>query len=267
MEVKICVLDVTCMIIVQERRWVNIRILLLDIETSPNSAFVWGLWNQNISIDKIIDSSEVLCWAAKWLGEKHVLQFDKRAPGMLNAMHNLLEEADAVVTYNGNSFDLPVLNKEFLSNDFNPPAPYKSIDLCKVVQKKFRFPSSKLDYVCKALGLDTKVKHEGFELWVKCMNDDAKAWKRMREYNRQDVVILEQLYNKLLPWIPSHPSHATFDDTKCCTNCGSTNYQRRGVARTMQFTYPRYSCNACGAWFRGTKREPSKNTKGRVAAC
>ena len=46
------------------------KILILDIETSPHTGFHWGLFQQNISIGQLIESSTVLCWAAKWLGEK-----------------------------------------------------------------------------------------------------------------------------------------------------------------------------------------------------
>jgi hypothetical protein len=242
-----------------------LKTLLLDLESSPNTVFTWGLWKQTISIDKIIDSSEVLCWAAKWLDDES-MHFRSKYHGskkvMLKGMHALLDEADVVVTYNGNSFDLPVLNKEFAQAGFMPPAPYKSVDLCKVVQKKFRFPSSKLEYVCGALGLETKEKHEGFKLWVDCMAGVDSAWRKMSKYNQQDVRILEQLYAKLLPWIPSHPNHATFSDSVCCPSCGSKKFQRRGTAKTVVFEYPRFNCTACGAWFRGSKRVHSERGVG-----
>ena len=46
------------------------KILVLDIETSPHTGFHWGLFQQNISLSQLIESSTVLCWAAKWLDEK-----------------------------------------------------------------------------------------------------------------------------------------------------------------------------------------------------
>jgi len=33
------------------------QILLLDIETAPNTAHVWGLWNQNVSLNQLMESS------------------------------------------------------------------------------------------------------------------------------------------------------------------------------------------------------------------
>jgi hypothetical protein len=76
----------------------------------------------------------------------------------------------------------------------------------KVVRQHFRFPSNKLDYVAQELGLGSKEKHEGFELWVKCMQRDLAAWQKMEKYNIQDVILLEKLYTTLLPWIISTPS-------------------------------------------------------------
>ena len=233
-----------------------LKILLLDIESSPNTAHVWGLWQQNVSINQLMESSYVLCYAAKWLGQKDVL-FDSvhqsRPKTMLKGIHGLLNDADAVVHYNGTKFDIPTLNKEFLLHRFNPPSPYKQIDLLRVVRSNFRFPSNKLDYVAQRLGLGKKHEHEGHELWVKCMNGDKDAWKRMEQYNIQDVVLLESLYNALRPWIKSHPNHNLFADDHVCPNCASTRLQKRGTAISSTGTYQRYQCSSCGTWSQSTK--------------
>lgn len=232
------------------------KILLLDIESSPNTAHVWGLWQQNVSINQLMESSYVLCYAAKWYGEKEVM-FDSvhksRPKTMLKGIHGLLNDADAVVHYNGTKFDIPTLNKEFLLHSFNPPSPYKQIDLLRVVRSNFRFPSNKLDYVAQRLNLGKKQEHEGHELWVKCMNGDKDAWKRMEKYNIQDVVLLENLYGHLLPWIKSHPNHNLFSDGHVCPNCSSSSLQRRGTAISATGTYQRYQCRSCGTWSQSTK--------------
>ena len=172
---------------------------------------------------------------------------------MLKGIHGLLNDADAVVHYNGTKFDIPTLNKEFLLHTFNPPSPYKQIDLLRVVRSNFRFPSNKLDYVAQRLGLGKKHEHEGHELWVKCMNGDKDAWKRMEQYNIQDVVLLESLYNSLRPWIRNHPNHNLFADDHVCPNCASTRLQKRGTSISSTGTYQRYQCLACGTWSQSTK--------------
>lgn len=232
------------------------KILLIDIETSPNQAFVWGIWDQNISLDQMIASSSTLCYSAKWLGEKK-MYFDSvhrsSAKKMLAGIHRMLAEADAVVTYNGRKFDLPTLNKEFAIHRMPPPAPYQQVDLLLVARSKFRFPSNKLDYVTQALGLGHKVRHPGFKLWVDCMSGDADAWRVMERYNKKDVVLLESLYRRVLPWIDRHPSHAAHDDIQSCPKCGSESFQHRGFFHTTVLKYRRYRCNDCHGWFRGNK--------------
>jgi len=191
------------------------KILLLDIESSPNVAHVWGLWQQNVGINQLMESSYVLCWAAKWLGDKKIM-FDSvhqsNPKKMLKGIYDLLDAADAVIHYNGTKFDIPTLNKEFLLHSYAPPSPYKQIDLLRVARSQFRFPSNKLDYVAQRLGLGKKTHHEGHELWVKCMNGDDSAWKIMEKYNKQDVVLLESVYHRILPWIKNHPNHNLFTD-------------------------------------------------------
>jgi uncharacterized protein YprB with RNaseH-like and TPR domain len=217
---------------------------------------VWGLWQQNVSINQLMESSYVLCYAAKWLGEENVY-FDSvhqsKPKSMLKGIHALLDSADAVIHYNGTKFDIPTLNKEFLLTKLLPPSPYKQIDLLRVVRSNFRFPSNKLDYVSQRLGLGSKHAHEGHDLWVKCMNGDKDAWKRMEEYNIQDVVLLESLYDNLLPWIKNAPNRNLYQDITGCPTCGSTCLHKRGTAVSTTGSYQRYQCRDCGSWSQGTK--------------
>ena len=231
------------------------KILLLDIETAPNLVHVWGLWGQNIGTNQIQAAGYVLCWAAKWLGQPEIM-FSSVRDGkkrMLRRIHKLLDEADAVIHYNGTKFDVPTLNKEFVSHFMKPPAPYKEIDLLKTAKKRFRFPSNKLDYIAQALGLGAKIRHEGHELWTGCMAGEEKAWTKMEQYNTHDVVLLESVYHTLLPWIPDHANVSVYEDGLVCPNCGSERYQRRGHHYTKAGKYQRYQCTGCGNWFRGGK--------------
>lgn len=236
------------------------NLLFLDLETSPNTAYVWGLYKENIPLARLIETSKVLCWSAKWYGEEVIEGSDIKAEPpefMLAHIHNLLNEADAVVHYNGSSFDIPVLNKEFLLYGFTPPSPYKQIDLLQTVRKQFKFTSNKLDHVCQELGLGKK-DDTTFTLWVDCMKGDPAAWDLMRKYNKQDVVLLERLYNKLLPWIRSSTNYGLYkeEDNLVCPNCGSKHYHKRGVYYTATRKYQRYQCQSCYNWFRDTKAIP-----------
>lgn len=237
------------------------KILLLDLETAPNLATVWGLFKQNIALNQLIDSSYTLCWAAKWYGED-TIYFDsihRSTPKqMTRRIHKLLDEADAVIHYNGKKFDIPTLNRDFLLQGLTPPSPYKQIDLLTTVRSQFRAPSNKLDYWVQKLDIGHKVKHEGHELWLKCMNGDDEAWGRMEEYNINDVDILEKLYDKVRPWIKNHPNHAVFSGDFVCPNCGSSHIQKRGFVFTATQKYGRRRCSSCGTWSRVVVAEPSE---------
>jgi hypothetical protein len=234
-----------------------VKILALDIETSPNLAYVWSLWEQNVSLDALVDSGDVLCFAAKWLGEKRMYFYSSRydKADMVCAAHALLDEADVVMHYNGKRFDIPHLNRLFVEDGLHPPSPYAQIDLLEVVRKRFKFPSNKLAYVAPALGLKGKVKHSGFSLWTRCLAGEDAAWKEMERYNRRDVLLLEELYGVLQPWVPNHPTHTLYDGVHGCPVCGKDTLQRRGLLRTKASVYCRWSCTNCGAWSRSTMRD------------
>lgn len=249
------------------RRSSGLKILALDIETAPNTAHVWGLFKQNIGLNQIIETGRVMCFSAKWLDQKPQVFVSEHRDGhqrTITSAHVLLDEADAVLSFNGESFDLPTLNREFLKYGMAPPSPYRHIDLLRVAKRRFRFTSNKMDHLATELGIKGKYKHSGHELWVNCMNGDAKAWKEMEKYNRQDVVVLEALYHKLLPWIDTHPNFAFYveGDDPVCTNCGSEDIQSRGVQHNKTLSYKRFQCNDCGTWLRA--RFPEKQNRGRV---
>jgi hypothetical protein len=204
-------------------------------------------------------SGYTLCFAAKWLGEEETYFssiYESTDRQMVEKAYKFLSEADAIIHFNGTKFDIPTLNKEFLLHGITPPPPSKNIDLLKVCRSQFRFPSNKLDYVCRILGLGGKVKHIGHDLWTKCMEGDAVAWEQMKTYNIEDVALLERLYYRLLPWIKSHPNRGVYKDKELshtCPVCASTSYQKRGYSHTSISKYQRYRCNGCGHWYRDNK--------------
>lgn len=235
--------------------------MLLDIETAPNKCYVWGLFEQNISHDQVEESSYILCWSAKWYGQQKVhfssTEKQSRLDNLL-PMHALLGEADIVIHYNGNKFDIPVLNREFLKHGLGPPSPYKQIDLYRVIKRAFRFESNKLKAILKELDMENKLEHEGFKLWTDCMDGKPSAWRKLGAYNRKDVTILEPLYERLRPWIPNHPNINALETGLACPKCGSTKTQERGVQVTISRVYQRHHCQHCGAWFRSNKSLPSE---------
>lgn len=233
------------------------KTLFLDIETTPILAYTWGLWDQNIGINQIVKPTEMLCFGARWGDQKKVIfrsTHHDGKEGMLKDLHELMHEADVLVGWNSAAFDHKHINREFLENGMLPPSPTKDLDLMSVVKANFKFPSNKLDYVSQTLGVGAKVKHSGFDLWLKCMDGDDKAWVEMKKYQIQDVNLLLDVYDKLQPWINSHPNRALHDEVEDgCIACGGEYLIPNGYVVNSTATYERYQCMDCGKWLRSTK--------------
>lgn len=260
--------------------YVGAKILHLDIETAPIEMLSWGMWNQNHHIDQIVHDWHILCWAAKWHHKSEVIasalpghknyKDDKRDDSAVcGAMWNLLDDADIVVAHNGDKFDIKKINARFLLHGFPPPSPYKQIDTLKMARRKFAITSNKLDYLGRYLGIGRKVKHEGFDLWIKCMAGDMAAWAKMIRYNKQDVRLLEKVYKILAPWETNLPNGATYvdDETRMCTvpgcggKCGLNGYRNLNFGR-----YQKYVCTKCGHPQRGRTNLLTKEKREKINA-
>lgn len=241
------------------------NILVYDIETTPNLVYAWGLWDQNIGINQIVEPQDILCFAASWVGspkvEAHASWDGYEA--MLDRLHALMDEADYVVGYNHAGFDNKHVRAAFAKAGMTPPSPHRDIDLLRVVKKQFKFPSHKLDYVCRSLGLDTKIETGGMDLWTRCMGGDEAAQRKMLRYNRQDVKVTTQLFERLIPWIDglNLPLYSDDEDeSPRCMKCGGGNLHSRGWAYATSYRYKRFRCMDCGGWMRDKKCEPTPNT-------
>lgn len=236
----------------------KLRVLFYDIETFANQAFVWGKYEQNvIEYDK---EWFMLSFAYKWMGDKEtsvvslpdfkLYKRDKEDDKQLvKALWKLFNEADIVIAHNGNSFDQKKTNARFIYHGFPPPEPYKQIDTKLVAKRYFNFNSNKLDDLGNYFGLGRKISTGGFDLWLGCWKGNKKAWKKMCDYNKQDVVLLEKVYHKMLPFMNNHPNLSLMGDKKeGCPNCGSWNITKRGFGYTRTSKYQKWQCKDCCSW-------------------
>jgi len=231
------------------------RTLIIDIETSPNMAYVWSLWDQNVSLSQIVDTGTVICFAAKWVGERKVTFRSDHHDGheaMVAEAWRLLDEAEAIVGYNHKAFDVKHLHREFVLADLPPPSPHKDIDLLTVARQRFKFASNKLDHVSQQLGIGAKVHHAGFDLWRGCMAGDEKSWATMKRYNVGDVKLTEAVYERLRPWIKGHPHPGLYGAAAdSCPNCGG-RLESNGTHVAASQKYRRLVCVDCGAHARSS---------------
>lgn len=241
------------------------KILCYDLETQPTLGYVWSAWQQNMLPGQIKEHGKVITWAAKWVGEKQVYfgadwEPDVNGKGFIERLHDLLMEADVILTYNGDKFDVRVLNTAILLAGLKPLPAHKSIDMFKVVKRRFALFHARMDSVASLLGLEGKTDTGGMQLWIDVMKGDKKAQKKMEKYNRQDIKVLEDIYEKLKGWIVNHPTGDDIVDGEC-PNCGSDSLQKRGFHRTKVSKFQRYQCNGCGSWHRSRTNLLTKHTK------
>lgn len=233
------------------------KILALDIETKAAIGYFYQAYKPVIGADQIIEPPRMIAFSAQWQNSKKVIFYSEHhntRKEMLDELHALLDEADAIVTFNGKRFDLPWIYGELLVEGYLPPSPVKHIDLYQILKSNSRFISGKLDYAVQRLVGDRKVEGMNFAMWRKCYEGDEKAWSLVRRYAKKDTELLWPLYNVLRPWIKDHPNVALHDGNSAgCPNCGGTNLQRRGYSYTGVGKYRKYQCQTCGKWSKGSQ--------------
>jgi len=229
------------------------KILFYDIETSPNLAYVWGKWEQNvIGFQK---EWEILSFAYKFAGDKTVKCLtradfkDKTDKSLVSKLQDIMNSADIIVAHNGDQFDIKKSTARMIYHGLSPTKVLKTIDTKKVAKKYFNFNSNSLNDLGQYLGLGKKVSTGGFDLWLKCMAGDKKAWKLMAKYNKQDVALLEKVYKRFLPWIHNHPNMALIKNNGQCPKCTSSNVKKDGIRANTANLQQQMKCNDCKGYY------------------
>lgn len=244
------------------------QVLIIDIETAPEIAYVWGRWKQNVAPNQVAQRSFMLSWAAKRLGSGEVFAdalpyYDDYKAGDINdynivkSLWETLDSADIIIAHNGIKFDLAYANTRFAYHGLGMPSPYKVVDTLAVAKKFFRFQANSLKELIAFFGFEEDKMDNGMHTWIGCMNGDTDSWNYMVEYNKRDITTLENVYLKLRPYDKQHPNLALYADSDAigCPCCGSERYSLLDKnAYTAQSAFESYRCNACKHVFRSTKR-------------
>lgn len=249
----------------------EVKTLLIDIERLPGS-FTADFWDMNafknrrIHADQVTAWPSTICFAAAWYGApKNQTAFhaawDEGADAMHQAAFDLYDEADLVITYNGIGFDNKHLTSGWTERNMGRPSTWRDIDLLRVARQSQGWESKTLDAVCKRLGLEAKNDKYDPRVAKAAMAGDTKAQRKLRRYNINDTRIMAAVYERLMPFIKSHPHVAPSLglERPTCPRCGSTAVTRTGTYTPGVFNYPEYSCTDCGGPFRTTyeSRGPS----------
>lgn len=238
----------------------KLKVLLYDVESSPNVIYSWGVYEQNAL--RVIMHRQIICFAYKWLGDDKIHSYSlpdfktfKTDPGnnreLIEKLHAVMTEADVVVGHNVIEFDDKMANADFIRHGLTPPSPHRRVDTLQFARSKFRFNSNKLNDIAILLKLGKKVDTGGFDLWARCMAGDLKAYAKMTTYCRNDVALLEKVYLKLRPWMKNHPDMNAIDQNDGCPVCRSKNLISQGYHVVKNGRKPRFQCKDCGKWASG----------------
>jgi len=200
--------------------------LFYDIETSPNIGLFWQPgYKVRITHDNIIQERAIICICWKWEGQKtvHYSKWDKGDDkDCLEKFMKVALNADELIGHNGDNFDEKWIRTRCLKHGIECPPKFGSLDTLKKARQHFRFNSNRLDYIGKFLGLGGKIETT-YGLWKDILlNNCSKAMNDMVKYCKKDVVLLEQVYHKLQPYINdnTHVGEAMGMGRYSCPSCG-----------------------------------------------
>lgn len=206
----------------------------------------------------------MISYAASWEGSNKIIYDDKRNyvkdfskdRKFVVGLWKLIKQADIIIGHNIDRFDLRKINQRLVANRLSKPRNYLTIDTLKEAKKHFGFTSNSLSYLAKYLGVKTpKSEHSAFpgiDLWIECQKGNKRAWKEMEKYNKLDVVVLKQVYERMRPFI-NNMNLGIYDaplKNKCL--CGSTEFIKNGHAYLKSGVKPRYACKKCGNELKGS---------------
>ena len=240
------------------------KIRLIDIETSPIITETWDLYPERISYDCIRQDWRIICAAWKDLDSDTVHSISplsRKNPNredvlddwyVVNELHRVISDSDIIVAHNGDRFDFPKINTRAIFHGMKPIRPNASVDTLKIAKRHFKFTSNRLDYLGKFLGAGEKIKVDR-ATWSRALDGDRSAIRELAEYNKQDVRLLESVYNILRPFHTNHPSLSVISATPdACPKCGAQGHMvKEGWNYTKLGKRQQYSCGVCGAWSSG----------------
>ena len=224
------------------------KIMVYDIETSRNKAWVWWSGKQYIHSSQLIDEPRIITVAWKWLGDDKVnhLTWDNNHSDR-TLMEKFLTEynkADMIIGYNNDRFDNRWINARAMKYDLDVNTHVRSFDIMKEEKRVFRTVGYSMAYMASFANVTHKQGHEGIHMWNMIQtgspSEQEEYLQKMVDYNVGDIVATEELYFRLRKYF-GHKTHLGVlngGERFSCPDTGSLNVElyRRTVtpAGTIQ---------------------------------
>lgn len=180
----------------------NLRIGYFDIETTGfyadfDNMLTWSIKEKNGKIYTDMITKQELFDGI----------FDER---IVKSCIDKLKEFDIICTYYGTGLDMPFTRSRALyfgmdfpgfslskiGDKYIPTSDLYHWDLYYLVKSKLKVRRNSLENVCDFLKINGKTKLDA-EIWRRARYGDKKALVQVLDHNMHDVIILEELHNKL----------------------------------------------------------------------
>lgn len=121
--------------------------------------------------------------------------FDKK---LVQSLIDTMKKFKIIVTYYGTAFDIPFIRTRALVHNLDFPAfgDIYTWDLYYTVKSKLRLPRNTLEAACSICGIEGKT-HLDWRVWQLASIGDKKSLEEVLTHNKYDVIILEQLHDRL----------------------------------------------------------------------
>ncbi len=199
-----------------------------------------------------------MSWSANWEGSDEIIYRDNRKAkdsdndsGLMDELWDLYDQADIVIGHNVKKFDNKRIRSRMIKHGKKPMASCRVIDTLEIVKNLFDATSNKLEFWAEFLEVPfKKLKHNKFPghlLWVECLKGNLDAWDEMQRYNKQDVLVLKAVYERLKPYDKRINFNVYHDSVHNICSCGSTEFKKHPKFHyTNAGKYDRFICVDCG---------------------
>lgn len=135
---------------------------------------------------------------SNYIIKQYLLESIDEENQLLNCLIDDFNNSECLITFNGDTFDIPFLNSKYKNHNINYRIPMeKSVDIYKIIKKNkylFDLKSFKLKSIEKHLGInrkDTKSGKECISLFYDYLNNNSEESKKIiLQHNYDDLYYL-----------------------------------------------------------------------------